>query len=915
MSSLQSVLSFDGKDDYVEIPYQSRLNLKKFTLSCWAKVTGKQKQWRSPVTCRTGGPQGGYILYAGTDNKWQFWIGNGQQWVPLKGSNVVLRAWTHIAATYDGTKMRLYINGEPVGTPINVTLNLNRKFPLRIGAGATERKPTYFFQGQVAEVRLWEQVRSPKEIATAMNQRLTGEEQGLVGYWPLNEGAGRTIQDATGNGQEGRILGATWKQVDLPLEEKAIASQEEETKLTPSSALMFNGTTDYICVADNPSLRIAEYTVELWLKPSGQPNETWKGIVGKPGRNFNIWLHNDGFIHHRFHTNAGWNAGAPNTPNQSLPWDQWSHVAITNDGQTAKTYINGKLVAEGSTEGKLIVDQTPLYIGRDLDGTDERYFKGYMADIRLWNQVRTPEAINGSMNTRLTGTEEGLIAYWPGDEGSGTTLKDKTINNNDGQLFGVGWEKVDLPLEEIALKTETSSVDTAQSKQAETETSPQEPSSTATGQETSGETSQAIETETSATTAIPQPASSTTTGQETSGETSQGIETETEPSATTDTPQQPVSPTTTTEQVSLTPTQEKPQTPMNEVVTPKYKILSIDGGGIRGIIPAIILAEIEKRTGEPIYKLFDIIAGTSTGGLLALGLTKPNPDSSEPTPQYSAEDLINMYVDYGAVIFYESFFEQMLGPFEDIIAGPKFSSEGRDEVVSKFFGETPLQSCLKEVFVTSYDIEQRIPVFFTSQVEKERTQSRQFRKLCLGFTLKDAAMATSAAPTYFEPYHLPTCQNTTGYYTLVDGGMVANNPAHLAIMEAELTERKKGVDLSMNDILVVSLGTGSLTSIYKYEDVKKWGLINWARPLLNIILDGGSELVAGELERILEPKDMDHAGLYYRYQTFLSEEVEAMDNAKPKNLEALKELAHRLIEEKDAEIDQLCEILTSGLST
>ncbi len=352
---------------------------------------------------------------------------------------------------------------------------------------------------------------------------------------------------------------------------------------------------------------------------------------------------------------------------------------------------------------------------------------------------------------------------------------------------------------------------------------------------------------------------------------------------------------------------------MDEVVTPKYKILSIDGGGIRGVIPAIILAEIEKRTQQPIYELFDIIAGTSTGGLLALGLTKPKPNTTEPTPQYSAQDLIDMYIDYGGVIFYESLFEQMLGPLEDVMAGPKFSSEGRDEVVSKFFGETPLASCLKEVFVTSYDIEQRIPVFFTSQLEKQQIESRQFRKLCLGFTLKDAAMATSAAPTYFEPYHVATSHNTSGYYSLIDGGMVANNPAHLAIMEAELTERAKGVELSKNDILLLSLGTGSLTSVYKYEEAKNWGLIQWARPLLNIMLDGGSELIAGELQRILEPKNIENPGLYYRYQTFLTQELEAMDNAKPQNIEALKQLAHRLIEEKDAEIEQLCEILTQGV--
>ena len=346
----------------------------------------------------------------------------------------------------------------------------------------------------------------------------------------------------------------------------------------------------------------------------------------------------------------------------------------------------------------------------------------------------------------------------------------------------------------------------------------------------------------------------------------------------------------------------------------KYRILSIDGGGIRGIIPAMILAEIEKRTQKPIHSLFDLIAGTSTGGLISLGLTKPKPGSTPENPiaQYTAEDLINMYVEYGGVIFYESWYEQMLGPLEDLLNRPKFSSEGREEVVMKYFGDMPLEHCLKEVFVTSYDIEQRIPIFFTSKIEKQWISSRKFRTLCQGFSLKDAAMATSAAPTYFEPYHVATSHNTNGFYTLVDGGMVANNPANLAMIEAEMSERKKGQRLSISDILLVSLGTGSLTTAYKYEEAKNWGMVQWARPLMNIMFDGGSELVASKLRRLLEPLNREDPQLYYRFQTFLTAELEAMDNATGENILALQGIAKRLIIEETEEIDKLCELLLTN---
>lgn len=362
-------------------------------------------------------------------------------------------------------------------------------------------------------------------------------------------------------------------------------------------------------------------------------------------------------------------------------------------------------------------------------------------------------------------------------------------------------------------------------------------------------------------------------------------------------------------------TPEEPQKSPNLTDSPKkYRILAIDGGGMRAIIPGLLLAEIEKRTRKPIFELFDLIAGTSTGGILALGLTKPRltplvPDSS-PTAQYTAEDLVQIYTEYGAEIFYEPFFEKLLGPIEDILAQPKYSSEGREEILTEFFGNVPLRNNLKEVFVTSYDIEQRIPIFFTNKLEKQDTESRTFRKLCFGFTVKDAAMATTASPTYFAPYRVPTCHNPNGFYTLVDGGVIANNPAYLALAEAKLSRKSQQL-LAPDDILMVSLGTGSLTTIYPYDDVQKWGLLQWSRPLLNMISDGGSEVVAGELERLFESEGCKDNNVYFRFQTFLPGEQEVIDNATPENIRQLKVLARRLIIEKSKEIDKLCHLLLS----
>jgi patatin-like phospholipase/acyl hydrolase len=338
----------------------------------------------------------------------------------------------------------------------------------------------------------------------------------------------------------------------------------------------------------------------------------------------------------------------------------------------------------------------------------------------------------------------------------------------------------------------------------------------------------------------------------------------------------------------------------------KFKVLSIDGGGIRGIIPAKILAEIERRTKKRIFELFDLIAGTSTGGILALGLTMPKQKNS-PEAKYTGEELIKLYRENGERIFYEPFLER-IAEVDDLVR-PKYSSDGRDEVLTKYFGDTPIDQALREVFITSYDIELRAPVFFTSKPGKQVIDSLVFRKICTGFTMKQAAMATSAAPTYFEPYQVPSAHRTErGFYSLVDGGVFANNPASLALMEAIIDSKKAGTPLRLEEILVVSLGTGSLTRRYPYDEAKNWGLLGWVQPLLNITLDGSSESVAVQLEQLL-PKAEKQPPQYYRFQQFLNSANDNMDDASKENIKNLEQIADLIIAQRTDDLDEMCKQL------
>jgi hypothetical protein len=254
--------------------------------------------------------------------------------------------------------------------------------------------------GQLAEVRVWRIPLEREEIEVNSKILLTGNEPGLMAYYPLDEGRGTEVRDRCGYNPPGALV-----------------------RRVGPTVLQLDGHDDHVTLADDPALRLTTYTVELWMKPDGVPDQEWTGIIGKPGRNFHIWLHWAGFIHHRFHTTANTNAGAPDTPPGSIAWYRWNHVAITNDGLTARTYINGELVAQGATGAALIVDNTPLIIGRNLDGAAGHYFKGRLADVRIWDRARAQGEIQAGMRTYPSGQEAGLVACWPmnGIETGGAT--------------------------------------------------------------------------------------------------------------------------------------------------------------------------------------------------------------------------------------------------------------------------------------------------------------------------------------------------------------------------------------------------------------------------------------------------------------------------------------------------------------
>jgi uncharacterized protein len=315
------------------------------------------------------------------------------------------------------------------------------------------------------------------------------------------------------------------------------------------------------------------------------------------------------------------------------------------------------------------------------------------------------------------------------------------------------------------------------------------------------------------------------------------------------------------------------------------KVLSIDGGGIRGLIPAMVLAEIERRTGKRIAEMFDLVAGTSTGGILALGVTKPGPDGK---PEYSAKKLIDLYETEGGKIFSIPVWHRIHSGWG--LAEEKYPSEGIEEVAKEYFGDVHLAQALKEVLVTAYEIEKRGPWFFKRRHALDPAQ---------GFDpfMRDVACATSAAPTYFEPIQLKV--GSLGNRAFIDGGVHSNNPAMCAYVEARKIHPEE------NDFLVVSLGTGEPTREMPYEEVKGWGLALWAQPILNVVFDGVSDTVDYQLQELLSTEEGD-GRRYYRFQTVLDIGKDDMDDASRTNIVALKTKAKEIISKNDAILDSLC---------
>lgn len=334
----------------------------------------------------------------------------------------------------------------------------------------------------------------------------------------------------------------------------------------------------------------------------------------------------------------------------------------------------------------------------------------------------------------------------------------------------------------------------------------------------------------------------------------------------------------------------------------KKCILSLDGGGVRGLIECVILERLEfhlqnlEGQNVRIADYFDEIAGTSTGGLIACILVVPDPVTKRP--KHTAKDAINFYLQNSPKIFPKK--SGLLSSLRSLITrltGPKYKSAPLETILKEVVGDLKLTETVKPIIIPSYDINYQSSVLFST--------TQAISKQIPDCFIRDVCRATTAAPTYFAPYYYTsiTDEGERIEFNLVDGGVAANNPAFIAVSELLKTQAVQNEEeMKYEDLLVLSLGTGRTTVSYAAKNAAKWGTLSWIYnngnvPLLDMLLLASQDIVDYNMSNTFY-EQCSHDN-YLRIQTEELEESQMqLDNSSQSNLQSLIATARKLLQSK-----------------
>ncbi|KAK1392484.1 Patatin [Heracleum sosnowskyi] len=337
-------------------------------------------------------------------------------------------------------------------------------------------------------------------------------------------------------------------------------------------------------------------------------------------------------------------------------------------------------------------------------------------------------------------------------------------------------------------------------------------------------------------------------------------------------------------------------------------VLSIDGGGIRGLIPAIILEFLESQLQEldgndaRLADYFDVIAGTSTGGLVASMLAAPDENKR---PLFAAKDIKPFYLKHCPKIF-----PQRRGIFGKLwsmvklVWGPKYDGKYLHKLLRAQLKETKLHETLTNVVIPTFDIKRSRPTIFSTYEAKTDP--------CIDARLSDICIGTSAAPTYLPAYWF---LNGDSEFDLIDGGVVANNPTFVAINEVMKQIYDVNPDVSQIEPVdykrfrIISLGTGSAKKEHKYDakSAAKWGVFGWflhqgSTPVVDVFTQASSDMVDRDISLVTQALKCEE--FYLRIQEDeLKEKESSVDISTKENLKKLVNIGKKLLKKPVSRIN------------
>ena len=300
--------------------------------------------------------------------------------------------------------------------------------------------------------------------------------------------------------------------------------------------------------------------------------------------------------------------------------------------------------------------------------------------------------------------------------------------------------------------------------------------------------------------------------------------------------------------------------------TRPIRILSIDGGGIRGLLPSKFLTSLESETGRSTHELFDVVTGSSIGALVAIGLVTPQ----EGRAPRSAAEITDILANESEEVFPRHFIEDL--PFKRLgLAKVRYGGDSLEEFITSLIGdETLLTSALCRLLVPAVDLQRhRLKLFDSARVGSP-------------YLMKDVALATTAAPSYFNPHVIEVGNGIQATSTYVDGSAAANNPSALAVAaEAE--------QILQAGLTLVSLGTGKVPD-HQPKDFRGSGLIDWRYELAPLVINSSSDATFRIIEKLVAAAQTQATSArpirQFRIDPKLSHEVE-LDDASEKAVQTL----------------------------